>query len=86
MALYQPEGTFGPICDSGSSAIAEAGGFVEPPPEDDGFRIKDGPRGSYEDLNIASNMKCKERTLPDGTIELYDCKVCLLYTSPSPRD
>ena len=38
-----------------------------------------------EDYYAIQNMcSHSEADLADG--EVYDCKVCLLYTSPSPRD
>ena len=81
MALYQPEGTFGPICDSGSSAIAEAAGVaaVAEEVDDDGFVTLDPPDGRPRPANEYTNWplqyKCKERILEDGTREFYDCQM-----------
>ena len=90
MALYQPEGSFGPICDSGSSAIADAGGFqpLAIVDVDDGFVIIDPPDGNPRPKNEyaawPSQTRCKERILEDGTKELYDCET--IFDGPPPNE
>jgi len=79
MAFYQPEGYFGPLCDPGSSARAEAGPPVEQVAVlDDPFVTIDPTDG--RDRNFPAEVpsvlrtECKQRTLPDGSIEYYDCR------------
>ena len=84
MAYYYPEGYFGPICDSlvTQEEIAErsrpAVSSGDDDPEVDLNEIDDGFMVEIDKVynpppTIWTGRKCKERTLPDGTIEYYDC-------------
>lgn len=78
MTLYQPEGSFGPICDPGSSARAEAP-IVQAAAAVDPYVTVDPPDG--RDRNFPAEIptlirtECKQRILPNGSIEYYDCRV-----------
>ena len=87
MALYQPEGIFGPICDPGSSQQAEA--FVPEIAvvEDDDYVIIDPPDGNPRPDNEFvrwPTTRCKQRILEDGSVELYDCEN--VYNTDAPSD
>ena len=87
MAFYYPEGSFGPICDlpPTDAEIAQRARFavsdVDRLGEDsDRVTVLD-LTGLYDSMqevigvvpSVLQRQRCKQRTLPDGTIENYDC-------------
>ena len=90
MAFYYPEGSFGPICDlppttqqldySSRTALDDTARGVDDGREfvygnpTDWYTGIDAVLGSGDSSNWYLETQCKKRTLPDGTIEYYDCK------------
>ena len=98
MAFYYPEGSFGPICDlpPTDAEIAQRARFavsdVDRLGEDsDRVTVLD-LTGLYDSMqevigvvpSVLQRQRCKQRTLPDGTIENYDC--VYEYSGPLGED
>ena len=85
MAKYYPEGGFGPVCDVPlTDEEAAAQGRPARIPTDDELFYDEWPPyppGFFDPTKdifdppppYVTGRKCKKRTLPDGTIEFYDC-------------
>lgn len=99
MAYYYPEGYFGPICDSLVTQEEIADRSRPAVTEEDTDPTVDAeklPDDFFDEIKRFQNplppfwtgRKCKERTLPDGTIELYDCENQFLgnYLTPEYFD
>ena len=76
--FYYPRGPFGPICDTILPDDGDAG-VKRLPDDDDGDKlipIDGGPRPQplVPDPWPQPIVKCKTRTLDDGTLEYYDCE------------
>ena len=87
MAFYYPEGSFGPVCDlpPTDAEIAQRAKFAVSDTErlgEDADRVVTlDLTGLYDSMQeviggvpfFLQRQRCKQRTLPDGTIENYDC-------------
>ena len=87
MAFYYPEGSFGPVCDlpPTDAEIAQRARFAVSDTErlgEDSERVVTlDLTGLYDSMqevigvvpSFLKRQRCKQRTLPDGTIENYDC-------------
>ena len=87
MAYYYPEGYFGPICDDRSPDTV----VVEPQEgDDDGDYVVTEPdpypddwEPPIDDVPWERETRCKQRLLPDGTTEFYDCITDWDFEPPS---
>ena len=67
------------------SLAKEQSGDVRAQLERIGVRIING-RGRFDDYEAKQTIHFIKAVHQDGTEEVIECDICLLYTSPSPRD